>query len=91
MIFFAEGLEECEGLLVVDLLRRAGVEVTIAALGQDKMVHSSHGIRVEADALAGGLDYALMTCYYRRKGAAPAGERIDFTVTDLRDAAKLIP
>ena len=26
VIFFAEGLEECEGLLVVDLLRRAGVE-----------------------------------------------------------------
>ena len=58
VIFFAEGLEECEGLLVVDLLRRAGVEVTIAALGQDKMVRSSHGIRVEADALAGELDYA---------------------------------
>ena len=34
VIFFAEGLEECEGLLVVDLLRRAGVEVTIAAPGQ---------------------------------------------------------
>ena len=58
VIFFAEGLEECEGLLVVDLLRRAGVEVTIAALGQDRMVRSSHGIRVEADALAGELDYA---------------------------------
>ena len=36
VIFFAEGLEECEGLLVVDLLRRAGVEVTIAALGQER-------------------------------------------------------
>ena len=58
VIFFAEGLEECEGLLVVDLLRRAGVEVTIAALGQEKRVCSSHGIRVEADALAGELDYA---------------------------------
>lgn len=40
--------------------------------------------------MAGGLQYGLKTCYYRRKGAAPAGEGIDFTVTDLRDAAKLI-
>ena len=40
--------------------------------------------------MAGGLDYGLMTCYYRRKGAAPAGEGIDFTVTDLRDVERLI-
>ena len=33
VIFFAPGLEECEGLLCVDLLRRSGVEVTIAAVG----------------------------------------------------------
>ena len=33
VIFFAPGLEECEGLLCVDILRRAGVEVTIAAVG----------------------------------------------------------
>ena len=32
VIFFAPGLEECEGLLCVDLLRRSGVEVTIAAI-----------------------------------------------------------
>ena len=43
---------------MVDLLRRAGVEVTISALGQEQRVCSSHGIRVEADALAGELDYA---------------------------------
>ena len=38
VIFFAPGLEECEGLLCVDLLRRSGVEVTIAAVGGDKIV-----------------------------------------------------
>ena len=32
VIFFADGLEECEGLLVVDLLRRAGTEVIIASV-----------------------------------------------------------
>ena len=29
---FAPGLEECEGLVSVDLLRRAGIDVTIAAV-----------------------------------------------------------
>ena len=28
-VFFADGLEECEALIVVDVLRRAGVEVTM--------------------------------------------------------------
>ena len=35
VVFFAEGTEECEALLVVDLLRRAKVEVTEALQGID--------------------------------------------------------
>ena len=31
VVFFAEGTEECEALLVVDLLRRGKVEVTVAS------------------------------------------------------------
>lgn len=58
VIFFAQGLEECEGLLCVDLLRRAGVEVTIAAVGGQRTIVSSHKVAIEADALAGELDYA---------------------------------
>ena len=53
VIFFAPGLEECEGLLCVDILRRAGVEVTIAAVGGEKIVS------VVADALAEELDYTV--------------------------------
>lgn len=60
VVFFADGTEECEALLVVDLLRRAGVEVTVAAAGSSRQVVSSHGIRLEADALAEEVDYAQM-------------------------------
>lgn len=56
--FFAPGFEECEGLLVVDILRRGGVDVTIAAVGEDRMVTGSHHIAVQADALASELDFA---------------------------------
>ena len=42
VVFFADGTEECEALLVVDLLRRARVEVIVAS----------------ADALAEEVDYS---------------------------------
>ena len=58
VIFFAPGLEECEGLLCVDILRRAGVDVTIAAVGGGKIVKSARQVNVVADALAEELDYA---------------------------------
>ena len=57
VVFFAEGTEECEALLVVDLLRRARVEVIVAsAMGRRELV-SSHKIHLTADALAEELDY----------------------------------
>lgn len=58
VIFFAPGVEECEGLLCVDILRRAGVEVCIAAVGTGKVVTSARQIHVVADAAAEELDYA---------------------------------
>ena len=58
VLFFADGTEECEALLVADLLRRAKVEVTIAsAMGRRALV-SSHGIHLTADALAEDVDYS---------------------------------
>ena len=32
VVFFADGTEECEALLVIDLLRRAKVEVTLSLI-----------------------------------------------------------
>ena len=55
VIFFAQGLEECEGLLCVDLLRRAGVDVTIAAVGGQRTIVSSPGM--DAALTAGGAAY----------------------------------
>ena len=52
IIFLAQGLEECEALVPADLLRRAGVEVTLAAIGGSRTVTGSHNIVIEADTLA---------------------------------------
>ena len=50
-VFLADGFEEIEGLTVVDILRRAGVEVTTVSVMGRKMIQGAHGIPVEADCL----------------------------------------
>ena len=56
-IFLAEGFEEIEALTVVDLLRRAGIEITTASITGSRQVCGSHGIKVEADALFEGINF----------------------------------
>ena len=55
---FAPGLEECEGLVSVDLLRRAGVDVTIAAVSEKRRIVGAHGIQIDCDALLTEVDYS---------------------------------
>lgn len=50
-VFLANGFEEIEGLTVVDLLRRANVDVTMVSIHDTKKVMGSHHIEVSADAL----------------------------------------
>ncbi len=59
ILYFANGTEECEALLVVDLLRRAGADVTIAAVCEDggNTITSSHNITLIADATAADAPY----------------------------------
>ena len=57
VVFLADGFEECEGLIVVDLLRRAGVEVITASITDHCSVTSSHGITLMADQTALEIDF----------------------------------
>ncbi len=59
-IFLADGFEEIEALTVVDLLRRAGIEITTVSIMGKKAVEGSHKITVEADALFDEVDYDSM-------------------------------
>ncbi len=58
VMLFAEGFETVEALMVVDILRRAGVEVTMASITEEEQVTSSHGVRVSMDAVLGEVDLA---------------------------------
>lgn len=48
-VFFAPGCEEVEGLTVVDLLRRAGVDTSIVSMGEELTIVSSHKVAITAD------------------------------------------
>lgn len=51
LVPLAEGFEEIEALTVVDVLRRAEVDVTTAAVGTERTVRGKHDVPVIADAL----------------------------------------
>ncbi len=56
-VFLAEGFEEIEGLTVVDILRRAGVDTQMVSISEDKMVTGSHQIPVQADLCIQDADF----------------------------------
>jgi 4-methyl-5(b-hydroxyethyl)-thiazole monophosphate biosynthesis len=49
LVFLAEGNEESELILPVDILRRAGISVTITSITSQKEVVGSHNITIIAD------------------------------------------
>lgn len=57
MIFMSNGCEEVEALTVVDLLRRAGVGITMVSLEEGLIVNGSHNIGMKADCLYGEADF----------------------------------
>ncbi|MBQ9076490.1 MAG: DJ-1/PfpI family protein [Muribaculaceae bacterium] len=55
-LFLADGFEEIEALTVVDVMRRAGMEVKTVSITDKAEVLGAHGIKVIADELVSGLE-----------------------------------
>ncbi len=74
LVPLADGFEEIEAVTVVDLLRRAGIEVHTAALSGAR-VTGSHGIGVQADMMldeAAAADYDMIVL----PGGMPGAEHL---------------
>lgn len=56
-IFMAEGCEEIEALTVVDLLRRAKLEITTISITGNTSITGSHGITFLTDALFENINF----------------------------------
>jgi len=56
-VFIADGTEEVECLTIVDLLRRAGVEVKLVSISDSKTITSSHKVTITADGIFSEENY----------------------------------
>lgn len=59
-IFMADGCEEIEGLTVVDIVRRAGIDITTISISDKKEVAGAHGITFFADAKKDEVDFSTL-------------------------------
>lgn len=55
-IFLADGFEECEALIPVDILRRADVEIKTVGIGSN-VITGAHGIKVVCDTVNKDLTF----------------------------------
>ncbi|MDE7247484.1 MAG: DJ-1/PfpI family protein [Lachnospiraceae bacterium] len=56
-IFFGTGYEEIEALTVVDILRRAGEEIEMVSITEERTVTSSHGVAVTMDKILSEVNF----------------------------------
>ena len=57
-VFLADGFEDVEALIPIDVLRRGGVEVSTVSITEMPLVRSAHGVTIEADLLFEQCDFA---------------------------------
>ena len=58
-VFLADGFEDIEALIPVDVLRRGGLDVvTVSVMDDNQMVESAHGVQILADALVEDCDFS---------------------------------
>ena len=62
--FLADGLEEVECLMVVDLLRRAKLNVVTVSIKEELMVESSHKVKFFADKTIDEIDFEQGDCIF---------------------------
>ena len=81
-IVLANGFEEIEALTPVDVLRRAGIEVTTVGIS-GKVATGAHGIRVECDVTADGAGDISAAEALVFPGGMPGASNIDeYPATD---------
>ena len=57
-MFLADGFEECEALITLDMLRRAKMDVDTISIHERKEVTASHNIVIQADCLLEDVNLA---------------------------------
>lgn len=83
LAILAEGFEEIEATAPIDLLRRAGAEVTVAALGDNIHVTGRSGITLHADTTLAAVGDAVYDCLFLPGGPGVKHLRADRRVPEI--------
>jgi 4-methyl-5(b-hydroxyethyl)-thiazole monophosphate biosynthesis len=83
LVLLAEGFEEIEAITPIDLLRRAGADVTIAALAEGIHVTGRSGITVHADTTLTAVGNKLFDCVFLPGGPGVKHLRSDPRVKSI--------
>ena len=94
-IFMADGCEEIEGLTVVDIVRRAGIDITTISISDKKEVAGAHGIIFLADAKKGEVDFSTLDGIVLPGGMPGttnlgADETVDKVIREFAAGGKLV-
>ena len=76
--FLADGMEEVEALMVIDLLRRTKkLNVVTVSIKDELLVKSSHNIKLYADKNINEIDFSSGDCIFLPEiGRASCRERV---------------
>lgn len=83
LAILAEGFEEIEAAAPIDLLRRAGADVTVAALGEGIHVTGRSGLTVHADTMLAAVRMRDFDCVFLPGGPGTKLLRADPCVRAL--------
>ena len=94
-IFMADGCEEIEGLTVVDIVRREGIDITTISISDKKEVAGAHGITFLADAKKDEVDFSTLDGIVLPGGMPGtinlgADETVDKVIREFAAGGKLV-
>lgn len=94
-IFMADGCEEIEGLTVVDIVRRAGIDIATISISDKKEVAGAHGITFLADAKKDEVDFSTLDGIVLPGGMPGtinlgADETVDKVIREFAAGGKLV-
>ena len=75
-VFLADGFEEIEAIVPIDIFRRAQIETKTVSVSDNKLVRGAHNISVMADCLFSETDFSEIDLLYL-PGGMPGTKNLD--------------
>ena len=81
LVLLADGFEETEFVVPVDLWRRAGFKVTVASVSGENLVDGLHGLKIQADVALSKLDPTDFDAVFLPGGGVGVRQNIRYSLS----------